>query len=155
MIYGGLHLEGNVTSKSDLDYLKLQITNPIVNVLGSGVDWSYGLTGIIWEGTATGTQAETGRQASKTKSFYLPIPTLGVGAHASLLPSLKAYANISGMTFGSYGHVYDLEAGIRYNPIEFLGIDIGYRKIHANIKHHDDKGTFDMKGPFAGIRYDF
>ncbi len=155
LLFGGANLRGTVDSQSDFHYLKLQITNPIVSAFGSGVDWSYGLTGIYWKGSAKGTDTRTGRSINESEEYGVPVPTLGIGAHASLLPEIKAYAHISGLPLGGYGHFYDFEAGIRYNPIENLGIDIGYRRIHANIKHKDDSGNFTLNGPYFGLRYDF
>ena len=155
LTFGGSRYHGDVNSKSDLHYLKLQVTNPVINVLGSGVDWSYGLTGIYWKGTVNGTEVGTGNSVSNTKSFGAPIPTLGIGAHASLLDTLLFNVHLSGMPLGGHGHFYDFEAGIRYNPLDLLSISVGYRKIHANIKYRDDSGTLDLNGPYAGLRFDF
>ncbi len=153
--FAGNRYHGAVDSQSDLHYLKLQVTNPIVNVLGSGVDWSYGLTGIYWKGTVNGTEMNSGNSVSATREFGAPIPTLGVGAHASLLDTLLFNVHLSGMPLGGYGHFYDFEAGIRYNPLDLLSISVGYRKIHANLKHKDNSGTLDLNGPYAGLRFDF
>ena len=155
LTFNGKDYSGNVHSKNDLHYLKLQVTNPIVNVLGSGVDWSYGLTGLRWKGTVNGTESLTGNAISESKSFSGVIPTLGIGAHASLLDILIFRAHLSGMTFGGRGHLYDFEAGVRYNPLDLLSISVGYRKIHAKIKSSDDIGTLDINGPYAGLRFDF
>lgn len=155
LLFGGANLRGTINSDSEFHYLKLQITNPVVSAFGSGVDWSYGITGIYWKGSVTGTDVSTGKSIDKSESLGVPVPTLGIGAHASLLPKIKAYAHISGLPLGGYGHFYDFEAGIRYNPVDFVGIDIGYRKIHANIKHKEDSGKFNLQGPYAGIRFDF
>ena len=78
-----------------------------------------------------------------------------IGAHAELLPELNAYANISGMYFGHYGHFYDFEAGIRYNPTSNFAITAGYRKIDVKVKHNDESGKMTLNGPFAGLRLDF
>ncbi len=154
LTFNGAHFHGNTHSKSELHYIKLNFANPIINVLGTGVDWSYGLTGMVWKGKINGTDTN-GRSASKSKTFGAPIPTLGVGAHAALLPSLNVYANISGLPLGGYGHFYDFEAGVRYSPLEIVGISVGFRRIHANIKHKEDSGDLTMNGPFAGVRVDF
>ena len=69
--------------------------------------------------------------------------------------TFKIYAHISGLPLGGYGHFYDFEAGLNYNPIENLGITAGYRRIDANVHHDDDSGNFRMNGPFAGVRYSF
>ena len=152
--FGGVNFSGNIHSKSDLNYLKLTVSNPIVSVLGSGVDWSYGLTGMYWKGKVRGSEATTGLSTSKSKEYGAPIPTIGVGAHAALLPSLSVYANISGLPLGGYGHYYDLEAGLRYSPLEILGVTVGFRRIDVKLKHDDDSAKLTMNGPYAGLRVD-
>ena len=160
LLFGGANLRGNVHSQSDFHYLKLQITNPINEHYGSGFDWSYGVTGIYWRGSAEGTAVSTnkslnGKQRRESEKIGVPVPTLGIGGHVKLWDNLKAYAHISGLPLGGYGHFYDFEAGIKYNPTDRFGIDIGYRKIHANINHKKDHGKFNLQGPFAGLRYEF
>lgn len=149
LTFDGRNFTGDVHAKSDLDYLKLSVRNPIISVLGTGVDWSYGLTGVQWKGEVSNASGST------SKKYGAPIPTLGIGGHVAPWPSMMVYANVSGLPFGGYGHLYDFEAGFRYSPLEILGIDVGYRKIHAKLKHKDDSGTLDLDGPFAGIRVDF
>ncbi len=149
LVFGGNTFHGDTNSESDFHYLKLNFAHPIVSVLGSGVDWSYGLAGMYWKGTVSNAVA------SRTKEYGLPIPTVGVGAHADFLSILRAYANISGMTLGGNGHFYDFEAGVRYNPIDIVGINLGYRKIYAKFSHSDDSATVDLDGPYAGLRVDF
>ena len=152
--FGGVDFSGRVHSQSDLNYLKLTVTNPIISVLGSGVDWSYGLTGIHWKGKVRGNVAGTGVNTQKSKEYGAPIPAIGVGAHAALLPSLSVYANVAGLPLGGYGHYYDLEAGLRYSPLEILGITVGYRRIDVKLKHNDDSAKMTMNGPYAGLRVD-
>lgn len=160
LLFGGVNLRGNVHSKSDFQYLKLQITNPITEKWGSGFDWSYGITGIYWKGKATGKAVSynediDGQTKTESEEVGVPVPTFGIGGHAKLYDNINAYAHISGLPLGSYGHFYDFEAGLRLNPTDRLGIDIGYRKIHANIHHKNDNGKFNLQGAYAGIRYDF
>lgn len=149
LVFGGNSFSGDTNSESDFHYLKLNISHPIVSVLGSGVDWSYGLAGMHWRGKVSNAFD------SRSKDYTLPIPTLGIGAHADFLGILRAYANLSGMTLGSNKNFYDFEAGVRYNPIDIVGINLGYRKIHAKFSHSDDSGTIDLDGPYAGLRVDF
>ena len=152
--FEGVNFDGRVHSQSDFHYLKLNVSNPIVSVLGSGVDWSYGLTGMYWKGKVKGNEANTGLSASKSKGYGAPIPTIGIGAHAALLPSLSVYANASGLPLGGYGHYYDLEAGLRYTPLEILGVTVGFRRIDVKLKHDDDSAKLKLNGPYAGLRVD-
>ena len=154
LTFGGSRYRGTVNSDSELHYLKLNITNPIISKLGTGLDWSYGITGMYWKGSVDG-QDIRGRHESRSEEYAVPIPTLGIGVHTELLPELKAYANISGLYAGHYGHFYDFEAGIRYNPTERFGITAGYRKIDVKVEHKNDHGKMTLNGPFAGLRFDF
>ena len=152
--FGGVNFSGRVHSQSDVNYLKLSVNNPIISVLGSGVDWSYGLTGIHWKGKVRGNETYTGFSTSKSKEYGAPVPTIGIGAHAALLPSLSVYANIAGLPLGGYGYYYDFEAGLRYSPLEILGITAGFRRIDIKLKHDDDSARMTMNGPYAGLRVD-
>lgn len=154
LTFGGSRYRGKVDSESELHYLKLNITNPIISKFGTGLDWSYGLTGMYWKGSVDGKDT-SGRYESRSEEYAVPIPTLGLGAHTELLPELKAYANISGLYLGHYGHLYDFEAGIHYNPTDNFSVTAGYRKIDLKVKHNEDFGKMTLNGPFAGLRLDF
>lgn len=153
--FAGTTFDGNIKSQSDFHYLKLNVDNPIINVAGTGIDWKYGLTGMYWKGKVKGNEKSTGINMNKSKEYGAPVPTLGLGAHVSILPSLKVYANISGLPLGGYGHFYDFEAGLRYNPIDVLGINVGFRRIDMTLKHDDDYANLRLNGPYAGLRFDF
>lgn len=154
LTFGGSRYRGKVDSESELHYLKLNVTNPIISKFGTGLDWSYGLTGMYWKGSVDGKDVG-GRHESRSEEYAVPVPTLGIGAHTELLPELKAYANISGIYLGHYGHLYDFEAGVRYNPTDNFAVTAGYRKIDLKVKHNDDFGKMTLNGPFAGLRLDF
>ena len=109
---------------------------------------------MYWKGKVKGNEANTGLSASKSKGYGAPIPTIGIGAHAALLPSLSVYANASGLPLGGYGHYYDLEAGLRYTPLEILGVTVGFRRIDVKLKHDDDSAKLKLNGPYAGLRVD-
>ncbi len=151
LVYGGKTFTGNVHSSDKFQYLKLSYGHPIISILGNGIDWSVGLTGMYWKGTVS----DTATAQSKTKKFGAPLPTIGVGAHLQPLPVLKAYANLSGLPLGSHGHFYDFEAGVRVNPAPIVSINLGYRRIYAHLDYHNDSGEIALKGPFAGLRVDF
>ena len=157
-------VNGNVHSQSDFHYLKLDITNPIVTEENYGVDWMYGLTGMYWQGKVNGqgyAVDDNGNQISATQyeerseKFGVPVPTLGIGGYAYIMPELKAYAQIEGLPLGGYGHFYDIEAGLHYKPIENFGINVGYRRIEVKAHRHNDDAKLRLSGPFAGISYDF
>lgn len=154
LTFGGTRMRGQLHSRNELHYIKLNVTNNIKSVNGNGFDWSYGITGMFWKGKVSGTNT-AGRHEERSEDYGVPVPTLGVGAHARLWDNLNAFAHISGLPLGGYGHFYDFEAGLRFKPTEHFGITAGFRRIHANIKHKDENGNFTMNGPYFGLRADF
>ena len=155
--FGGGRFHGQISAKSDFDYLKLNVVNPIATLESAGFDWSYGLTAIHWKGSVSGTEIDGMRGSAKSEDYWVPVPTLGLGAHAALDPSerFKMKAHISGLPLGTYGHFYDIEAGISFNPIENLSVTAGYRRIVVKVDHEDDHGKIKLNGPFAGLQYTF
>ena len=154
LTYGGSRYRGQIDSKNKLHYIKLNVTNPIKTTEDGGCTWSYGLTGMLWKGEVRG-ENTSGRSESRSEDYNVPLPTLGLGVYANLLPQFNAYANISGMYAGHYGHLYDFEAGIKYKPTPHFSITAGYRKIEVKVDHKNDYGKIKMQGPFAGLRFDF
>ncbi len=156
LTFDGKQFSGNVNAKSDFDYFRLKMDNPILSAGDMGLDWSYGLAAIHWSGTVHGKDS-LGNEKSASKSFWVPIPMIGIGAHAALDPAgvFKAYGNISGLPLGGYGHFYDLEAGLCYTPMPFLGVTAGYRRIDIKVHHGSDEANISMNGPFAGLKYSF
>ena len=143
--FGNSNHLGDINSESDLHYIKFNVNNEIISLLGTGIDWTYGLTGVYWKGSANNSH----------EKFFAPLPTVGLSLHINVLPTLKIYSQLSGMTYASLGHVYDFESGLRYFPSKNFSITAGYRKIDMNIHHNGDRGNFKMNGPFAGVRVDF
>ena len=148
---------GEVKAKSNFDYIKLDFKNPILSLPLVNLNWNYGISAIHWDGEVKGNLAGTGRRASASKSYWVPVPYLGVGTSLDLDPAktFKVYANISGLPMGGFGHYYDLEAGLRFNPIDELAFTVGYRRIDINVHHDDDSGNITLNGPFAGLSYKF
>lgn len=154
LTYGGSKFRGHVNSKNTLHYLKLMVTNPIKKTEDGYLTWSYGVTGMFWKGKVSG-QDTRSRSISKSEDYGIPLPILGLGAQIKVMPQFNAYANISGMYAGHYGHLYDLEAGIQYKPAPHFAITAGYRKIEVKAEHKDKYAKLKMNGPFAGLRFDF
>ena len=148
---------GNIKSKSNFDYIKLDFKNPLVSLPLVSFNWNYGISAIHWKGKVNGNLAESGIGSSATEEYWAPVPYIGAGTSLSLAPmdTLKLYANISGLPLGGRGHFYDLEAGLRFNPIDTLTFTAGYRRIDVNVRHNNDKGNINLNGPFAGISYTF
>lgn len=132
----------NFDSAHDLCYVKLNVDNEIISLLGTGADWSYGLTGIGWRG-------------DDSTHGFAPIPTLGVGIYMAIMPKMKVYTNFSGMSLGGYGHVRDFESGVRYSPSKNFTLTAGYRHVDAKVRDGSTRGDFKTNGTFLGVRTDF
>ncbi len=154
--FKGTTFDGNISTKSDFDYFKLNYEQNIVSVLGTGVSWNAGVAAMHWRGKVEGTDVY-GFSASKSREYWAPVPMIGIGAHAQIptMDSLKFHANISGLPLGGFGHFYDLELGVRYFPIENLAITAGYRRIDVHLEHDDDYGNLTLNGPYGGLRFEF
>lgn len=150
-----------INSDSDINYVKFTVNRPIMSTPLAGATWNYGIAALNWKlsangevtATATGQTATTAQSASE--DYTVPIPMVGVGGAATLAPGLGVYANISGLPLASYGHIYDLETGLTYQPVPNLSVRAGYRKIDINVHKDDDRGNFRLAGPFVGFSYSF
>lgn len=154
LTFGGNKYRGHISATNTIHYIKLNVTNPIKTTEDGDLTWSYGLTGMLWKGKVSG-QDLGGKPITKSEEYGAPLPTLGLGAQIKIMPQFNAYANISGMYAGHYGHFYDLEAGVKYKPAPHFAITAGYRKIELKVEHKKDYGKLKMNGLFAGLRCDF
>ena len=156
--FGGQTFAANadLKTKSNFDYIKLTYGHDIFSVMGNGVGWNAGIATMHWKGEVSGT-TNLGYNESRSKEYWAPVPMIGIDAHAQIptLDSLKFYAHMSGLPLGGFGHFYDFEAGIKYFPIEVLGITVGYRRIDIHLENDDDYGDLTLNGPYGGLRYEF
>ena len=130
-----------IDSQRKLRYIKLNVNNELISMLGIGIDVNCGLTGITWK------DADDNNLAV--------VPTVGIGAYATILPKLKIYTQFSGMPVGGFGRIYDAETGLRYSHRKYFTITAGYRHLSSKVHHHDSSISFQKTGPFIGIRTDF
>lgn len=126
-----------IDKDKNLNYINLKVNNEIFAMLGSGINWSYGLTGIAWE---------------DSKNNFVPVPTLGLDLYITVRPKVKIYTQFSGMPVGGFGRIYDAETGVRYSPSKHFTITAGYRHLSAKVKN---SGSFKNSGIFVGVRSDF
>jgi hypothetical protein len=91
------------------------------------------------------------------ESSTLPMAFPTVGAMLSLTPmsALDLFAEVSGMTFGDFGHVVDAEIGLRFIPIRFVTVSAGYRLFDLRVSNDDDFAKLKLTGPFVGASIRF
>lgn len=148
LTFGKKNFFGDISAKNNLHYIKLSVDNEIISLMGTGAFWSYGLTGIYYDG-----KAENFSDA-KHQSYFIPMPTAGLGLYMTIMPKMKIYSQFSGIFLGGRGHLHDFEAGLKYSPSKNFTLTTGFRSVEFNLNHKGN-GDFKMNGPFIGIRSDF
>lgn len=90
------------------------------------------------------------------KSFGIPVPMVGAGAHIGLLLNiLEARAKIAGIGF-SGNWFYEGLADISWTPFPFLDIHGGYRIIKLDLEDVSDVyADFEFSGPYVGLTISF
>jgi hypothetical protein len=85
----------------------------------------------------------------------LPIPMVGLSAHAGLLAGLlEARAKISGIGYSS-SYLYEALADLSLTPFPFLDIHGGYKIIRVKIDQGGDFLDARFAGPFVALTVSF
>ena len=142
--FGGKNFSDNVSAKNNLHYIKLNVDNEIISLMGTGAFWTYGVTGIYYDGKVN----------SASQSYFVPVPTVGLGLYMAIMPKMTIYTQISGIFLGGKGSLRDFESGLKYSPSKNFSMTAGFRSIEFNFNHKGN-GDFKMNGPFIGLRTDF
>ena len=95
LTFDGKTYNGKIDSKTNFDYLKFSVENPIVKTSVGEVKWNYGLAGLMWDAEVKGTAG--GVNTTSSKSFGAPVPMVGVNAKTTLAKGLSAYTNVSAL----------------------------------------------------------
>ena len=85
----------------------------------------------------------------------LPIPMIGLAGRVCPIRWVNLTARASGLPAGSYGYIFDGEASLNINPIEYLGISGGYRYLVINVKYNENYWDYRLDGPFVGLTLRF
>ena len=91
----------------------------------------------------------------ESEEFWFGLPTVGMALNVRPHGMLDIFAEGSGMYAGSYGYVYDCEAGIKLIPIKILSLLGGYRILDFKAKHDPDYVKVKLHGPFVGVTVRF
>jgi len=95
----------------------------------------------------------TGLRESAT--LPMAFPTVGAMLNVTPISALDVFAEVSGMTFGDFGHVVDAEIGLRFIPIRFVTVSAGYRLFDLRVSNDDDFAKLKLTGPFVGASIRF
>jgi outer membrane protein len=90
----------------------------------------------------------------ESKSFWLPLPMVYVGAQLKPIKDFAIEAEIRGIALGG-NHFYDLIGRLKYNVVGPAFIAAGYRHEDVKIDSKDVKANLKFSGPFveAGVEF--
>jgi hypothetical protein len=94
-------------------------------------------------------------------SAQAPVPTIGGIARVYVVPNISVTADINGIKIPASvnadykAHYFDFDLYGTVNFNNYVGAQLGYRKIDIGYKFKQDEGTFKMKGVYFGgvVRY--
>ena len=89
------------------------------------------------------------------EEFWFVLPTIGAILDINPHRMVNIFAEGSGLPAGSYGYMYDVEAGVKLIPIKILSIMGGYRLMEFKAKDDPDFAKVRVYGPFVGVTVRF
>jgi hypothetical protein len=92
---------------------------------------------------------------NESKSLFAPIPAVGITGQVGLPFLFSVGGEVTGMSFGSYGHIVDAEGGVNLTPAPFITITGGYRYFKLHVAKDNDSGNFNLTGPFVMLKASF
>ncbi|MGM9572201.1 MAG: hypothetical protein ACI3ZR_08305 [bacterium] len=145
-----------VSSDLDISYLRAAWMRPLVNTDTIKTNWLLELKGFKIDSSVTGVD-NAGRLVSSSEKFTGVVPTVGLGIKSKLdkKGNFTASAEVTGLPLGGYGGIYDMEAELKYSPVEDFNIAVGYRAFKLKAKHSDEEVNYKFDGPYFGLQYEF
>jgi hypothetical protein len=83
-------------------------------------------------------------------TYRVPIPVVGLAGRA-YSQRFSVEAEISGLSVGANGHMYDGNGTVRFHLSDRLALQAGYRLLRLTGKHENDELNLRMKGWQYGI----
>jgi hypothetical protein len=90
-------------------------------------------------------------QVSERHSLSATFPSVGLALDLHPSRRFGLYAEVSGISAGSKGHLVDGEAGVRIAVLPFLTVLGGYRTFDLRVEDQPDFGKFKNSGGFVGL----
>lgn len=149
--YNGQHYAAGtfVNSKMDMKYYRLGILNRIAGDENNNIDFIVEIKGFQFDTSLKSNYNDS------FKKFSGAIPTIGFGASTSLSKKLKLASEITGLTFGSRGHIYDAEANLNYNFTNHSNLAVGYRIFDLKAQGDDNYAQIKLRGPYFKLSHKF
>jgi hypothetical protein len=85
-----------------------------------------------------------------SESLPIALPTVGLVADLNPIDAINVYGEISGVSAGSYGYLYDAEAGVKFIPFHNFTVTAGYRILKLDVEVDEDEALLEISGPFLG-----
>lgn len=147
------------TLQSKLDFFTAEITAAYAIVpehaVGGDQDVLFGVDivgGVRMYDVDWSTQQLGGAKDSYSQFFAEPI--LGIKLDATLCEkfTIDLQTNFGYLPAGdTETYSWDITVGFVYRPVEWLGVQIGYRNLFFNLQDGDGAGEFDWRGGMAGL----
>lgn len=157
--FGGESFAVNTTVANSVDLTNTDIVLYYEILDNSVIELDFGITAKHINGSATVVdQAQNGLQGEESVSQWLPMAY--VSSKIGLpLTGLDLFAQGSYLGW-SDSRMYDVQAGIGYEIVDSLAVDIrlkvGYRAVNLRLDDLDNLySNLDFKGIFAGIELHF
>ena len=93
---------------------------------------------------------------SESEEFMCGLPTIGAVLEINPHKNVCAFAEISGIAAGGYGHFFDAELGVKIIPYKYLSIVAGYRILDMKLEDNSNNyADLELSGPFMGVTLRF
>jgi hypothetical protein len=150
--FGGVTYPVNerVTAKATLNYFSLGYQYGMIQRqrLGLGLQ-----TGVAYIGVKAQASSPLAGPAEVNRDIPFPL----VGLVGRYTPGEKSTFSLRGeargMTFGSYGHYFDVGGGVAYHLSPYASLEVGYRVVNGE-GHHATRGAqVNFRGPSIALRF--
>lgn len=141
----------NVNTELKADYHRLGYEYDIIDSLNNKL-------GVIFEVKYFDAKASLDAPSAgihESADGKAPIPTIGVAAQVGLPFLFSVGGEVTGITVGSKGYMYDAEAAVNFKPAPFVIVSGGYRILKLHAENSDDLADLEVKGPFLTLVADF
>jgi hypothetical protein len=144
-----------VESELGIKYLTLGWTWQFINIDKGTVKLGTLVEGNIFWLKGSLNAPDLSPPVEESDRIFFGLPTIGLALDINPHRILNIFAEGSGMYAGSYGYMYDAEAGVKLIPIKILSILAGYRilEFKGQIEHNYVKAR--IYGPFVGATVRF
>jgi hypothetical protein len=139
----------------DIKYLRLGWAWQFINIRQGLVKLGTLVEGKVFWVKGSLEAPDLSPPVKESESFFFGLPTIGVALDINPHRILNIFAEGSGMYAGSYGYIYDAEAGVKLIPIKILTLLAGYRILGFEGKVEHDFARVRVYGPFVGVTVRF